>query len=136
MQQPKIDLIAAWLEKADHDFGTAKVLLRHAPEYEDSIAFHCQQAVEKLLKTYMICLDLVPPKTHDLVVLSELIKASGASLPDFKIELRDLTQFAVTFRYPDANSDVIPVSFLLGIMENVDRTIKQLLRENGFTILG
>src|SRR5690606_37547479 len=96
----------------------------------------CQQAVEKLLKALMVCLELIPPKSHDLVVLSELIIASGASLPDFKIELRDLTQFAVTFRYPEANSDEIPVLYLLGIMDKVDRTIKELLRENGFTNSG
>lgn len=46
--------ILAWVEKADHDLGSAKLIYLHIPEYFDTIAFHCQQAVEKYLKCLLI----------------------------------------------------------------------------------
>jgi HEPN domain-containing protein len=45
-----IDEVNKWIEKADHDLGSAKVIYLHLPDYFDTIAFHCQQAVEKYLK--------------------------------------------------------------------------------------
>lgn len=50
----RIDDIQAWIEKADHDLGTAKIVFMHIPEYYDIIAFHCQQAVEKYIKALLI----------------------------------------------------------------------------------
>ena len=52
------DIIKQWIEKADHDLGTAIVTHKYSPKYKDTIAFHCQQAVEKYLKSYSIKLGL------------------------------------------------------------------------------
>ena len=52
------DIIKQWIEKADHDLGTAIVTHKYIPKYKDTIAFHCQQAVEKYLKSYSIKLGL------------------------------------------------------------------------------
>jgi hypothetical protein len=41
-----------WIEKADHDLGTAKVIFLHLPDYFDMVAFHCQQAVENILNLH------------------------------------------------------------------------------------
>lgn len=38
--------IPKWIEKADHDLGTAQVTYLYIPKYRDIIAFHCQQALE------------------------------------------------------------------------------------------
>lgn len=46
----KIDIVKSWIEKGDHDLGTAQVTFLYIPRYRDTIAFHCQQAVEKYLK--------------------------------------------------------------------------------------
>jgi hypothetical protein len=42
----QIDHIKAWISKADHDLGSAKIIYLHLPDYFDTIAFHCQQATE------------------------------------------------------------------------------------------
>ncbi len=55
--QNKEQIVQAWLTKAEHDLGTAKITLLHLPEYTDTICFHCQKAVEKYLKVYLIYLD-------------------------------------------------------------------------------
>lgn len=49
MNEP-IEEIKEWIEKAYHDLGSAKIIYLHLPEYFDTIAFHCQQAVEKYIK--------------------------------------------------------------------------------------
>ena len=41
-----IEIVRAWIDKADHDLGSAKIIFQHIPEYFDTIAFHCQQATE------------------------------------------------------------------------------------------
>ncbi len=52
------ELIKEWIHKAEHDLGMAELALENKPEYTDSICFHCQQAVEKYLKAYLVFLDV------------------------------------------------------------------------------
>ena len=57
MKSNKSDIIP-WITKADHDLGTAVLTFLHIPDYKDTVTFHCQQAVEKYLKAYLIFLDI------------------------------------------------------------------------------
>jgi len=50
----KVEEIKQWIIKGDHDLGTAKITYLNIPEYLDTVTFHCQQAVEKYLKAYLI----------------------------------------------------------------------------------
>ncbi|MBM2817019.1 MAG: hypothetical protein HW421_3781 [Ignavibacteria bacterium] len=50
----KILLIDAWLERAEHDMETAKLVFNHLPTFFDTICFHCQQSAEKYLKAYLL----------------------------------------------------------------------------------
>jgi len=69
----QVDEIKKWITKGDHDLGTAKVTYLHIPEYFDTVTFHCQQAVEKYLKAYLI-FQATPFKfSHDLIYLLDLI---------------------------------------------------------------
>ena len=36
----QIDNVKEWIEKADHDLGSAKVIYLHLPDYFDTISFH------------------------------------------------------------------------------------------------
>jgi HEPN domain-containing protein len=47
-------IVKDWIEKADHDLGSAKLIYLHIPKYFDTIAFHCQQATEKYLKAILV----------------------------------------------------------------------------------
>jgi HEPN domain-containing protein len=55
------DRLKDWIEKADHDLGTAIVINLHIPDYSDTLAFHCQQAVEKCIK---YCLRINKPRIN------------------------------------------------------------------------
>jgi HEPN domain-containing protein len=50
MKGNKTDAIP-WIAKADHDLGTAMITFLHIPDFYDTVTFHCQQAVEKYLKS-------------------------------------------------------------------------------------
>ncbi len=99
---PENDLIKAWLKKARHDLETAKVVSVNLPDYDDTIAFHCQQAIEKTLKAYLIFLDIEFKPVHDLGYLLNLIGTKDDSLEPFFEKVDKISRYAVQIRYPDA----------------------------------
>jgi hypothetical protein len=36
-------IVKEWLDKADHDLGSAKLIYLHIPDYFDTIASHCHK---------------------------------------------------------------------------------------------
>lgn len=102
----KIDIVKQWIEKADHDLGTAQVTFLYLPQYHDTIAFHCQQAAEKYLKGYLIFLDISFKRQHSLNYLLGLLSSKteiSNDLYDYSSELED---FAVEIRYPDTSVEL------------------------------
>jgi len=93
--------VKEWIAKAEGDFGIAKLALRAdlSPNY-DAVCFHAQQCVEKLLKAVLIHHSTVPPRVHDLVVLSERARNVCPTWVPAEKDLRFLTQCASLFRYP------------------------------------
>jgi HEPN domain-containing protein len=97
----KDDLINEWIDKADHDLGSAKLIYIHMPKYFDTIAFHCQQAVEKYLKAILVYYNVEFLRSHNLVYLLDLVSR--------QIEIEEQTYdkaillngFSVQIRYPD-----------------------------------
>ena len=43
------ELIQRWIDKADRDLSTAKLIYLHLPDYYEMIAFHCQQYKKRTL---------------------------------------------------------------------------------------
>jgi len=52
----KRDLVKNWLDKAEKDLISAKHELSFKDMVTESVCFHCQQAVEKYLKAYLLFL--------------------------------------------------------------------------------
>lgn len=65
--------IKEWILKAGHDLGSAKLIYMHIPEYFDTIAFHCQQATEKYIKSVLEYYEIEFERTHNLIYLLELL---------------------------------------------------------------
>ena len=99
---PDNELIKAWLIKARHDLDTAKVILSNLPGYDDMVAFHCQQAIEKTLKAYLIYLDIEFKPVHDLGYLINLIASKDVTLEPYFEKVDKISRYAVQIRYPDA----------------------------------
>lgn len=65
----------------------------------DTVCFHCQQCAEKYLKALLVSRGIAFPKTHDLVVLVNLLgKETG--LDQSIEEVQPLNRYSVEARYP------------------------------------
>ena len=88
-----------WLERAQYDLSTAKVMLEsHRYLY---VTFMCQQALEKILKAILIQHDQEAPRIHNLVRLAELAKVYHLLADTDQEFLANLTPFAIESRYGD-----------------------------------
>lgn len=97
----KRTVVDDWMAKAEHDLVTAHLVFDHLPNYADTIAFHCQQAVEKSLKAYLIHLNVGFRRSHDLIYLLELIERPTLFSEDDYNQLARLQDYAVEIRYPN-----------------------------------
>lgn len=97
----QIDEIKQWIEQADHDLGSAKIIYLHLPDYFDTIAFHCQQAVEKYLKAVLIHYQIEFRRTHDLVFLLDLLSTKMEITHELFQKAFPLNNFGVQIRYPN-----------------------------------
>ena len=95
------DLIKDWIEKADHDFGSAKLIFIHVPDYYNTIAFHCQQAAEKYLKALLIYYEIEFQRSHNLIYLLDLLSDKIEISEDIYDNAILLNGFSVQIRYPD-----------------------------------
>ena len=97
----QVNEIKQWIVKGDHDLGTAKVTYLHIPEYLDTVTFHCQQAVEKYLKAYLIYQNVSFKFTHDLIYLLDLITQKDTDFESHYDSVSELQGYAVEIRYPN-----------------------------------
>ncbi|MDP1621425.1 MAG: HEPN domain-containing protein [Bacteroidales bacterium] len=98
---PVNEIIQSWFVKAAHDLETAKIVASHLPDYDDVIAFHCQQAIEKSLKGYLVYLDLEFKPVHDLGYLLNLTTTKDDS---FDVYFEDLDKILPFYILPSALS--------------------------------
>jgi HEPN domain-containing protein len=100
MNQEKSDYIKNWLYRAREDLAVMKDLHNSNPSgYTSTICFHAQQAVEKYLKAFLAFHDIDFPRTHDVDYL--LMECQKIDSKSFNLDLKSLTEFGVSVRYPD-----------------------------------
>lgn len=86
---------------AEMDYRTAKYLYKHMyPQPLEIICYHCQQAVEKLLKGVLISCGITIKKTHDLGLLAEMLLEYTEVDEKYLEMCDDLTPYGVKIRYP------------------------------------
>ena len=95
-----------WIEKADHDLETAMVINQYIHDYSDTLAFHCQQAVEKYIKCLLEKNSIPFKKSHDLRYLLDLL---GDVIPIEQVryeQVMKLNAFGVESRFHDIKIDL------------------------------
>ena len=97
----EINRLKGWIEKADHDLGTAILINQHIPEYSDTLAFHCQQAVEKYIKCLLEKNFISFKRSHDLRYLLDLLNDVIPIDDELYENVIKLNAFGVEIRYPD-----------------------------------
>lgn len=89
-----------WLDLANMDYQSARFLMQMHPIPLEIICYHCEQAVEKMLKGFLVYHDVDVPKTHDLVQLCELCSSISSEFDTISEMCLDLSPYAVQIRYP------------------------------------
>ena len=98
----KSDLVSEWLEIASNDLTVAHHLFDTMhPKPLEIICYHCQQAVEKSLKGYLIDRDVEPPYIHDLEKLHLMCLGHDASFDTIEKACLRLNNYSASTRYPN-----------------------------------
>lgn len=93
-------VVIAWLQKADEDFGFASSCLADELEYFGHICFHFQQGAEKYLKSFIVVHDLPLRKIHNLLVLLDACCTVDSSLEELREPCRLVNRYYIDTRYP------------------------------------
>ncbi|MCU0503255.1 MAG: HEPN domain-containing protein [Anaerolineae bacterium] len=98
-------LVAEWVRRAHADMTVATFVDddRLAPEI---IAFHAQQAAEKMLKALLVLRQVDFPRTHSIGALLALCGEAGFLGAQEFAEASSLTRYAVAARYPSEEEPV------------------------------
>ena len=98
--------VEEWLAKSEGDYRTSarELSATESPNY-DAACYHAQQCIEKLMKALLIHRGTVPPRTHELLRLSELVRVEYPQWACAKQDVRFLTRAGMAFRYPGDDAD-------------------------------
>jgi HEPN domain-containing protein len=118
-------LIHNWQVKADHDLAIIEQGLHAEPVVTDVLCFHCQQAVEKYLKLYLVAHHVDYPRTHNIAVLLEACKHIDETFGILD-DVVYLTEYAVELRYPD--------DFYMPTQEELQQAYQHALRVKTFVL--
>jgi len=114
-----------WLKQAQSNLNMARLVTDFDGIRLEDVCFQLQQCVEKSLKGLLVFLNEQPPKTHSITLLLDLLE-NYLTIPDYIKEAIDLNDYAVTYRYPGAYSemtDVDEVARLIIIAEDCTRWV-------------
>ena len=98
-------MVREFVIKAEHDLRAAAVLSREGG-LGDLVCFHCQQALEKMLKAALLASGDEPPRTHDLGFLLETLEAIRPVPEGLKEACASLADYGVAPRYPGWETEV------------------------------
>lgn len=90
-----------WIDKAEEDWHVAQMSYRARkhPGY-DAAVFHAQQCAEKYLKARLEEATMSFARTHDLLLLHQLVLGVEPTWQVLQTPLAFLNPFAVAYRYP------------------------------------
>ena len=90
----------AWLLKARGDLAKARHAMTAEEPFRDDAVYHCQQAIEKAMKSLLTWHDVPFRKTHSLEELGRQCIVIDQSLQILVDQAVPLSEYAWKFRYP------------------------------------
>lgn len=114
-----------WINKAEEDWHVAQMSYRARkhPSY-DAAVFHVQQCVEKYLKARLEEASMAFGRTHDLLVLHQLVLTLEPGWAVLQPLLVFLSPFAVAYRYPGVTATKADAQEAL----RYGRTVRRMVR--------
>lgn len=90
--------VREWLRRAQEDLAVTRRAI--TGDLFEPGCFHCQQAVEKRLKAYLVWNESTPPRVHDLPLLLDACQKLDSSFLEKRDQWEWLTGYAIVARYP------------------------------------
>jgi uncharacterized protein len=94
------EAVEEWVAVAEEDRRVAASCMAMDPPLRGIAAFHCQQAVEKLLKGFLVLAGKRSRKTHSFEQLGAAVAASFPEVADLLAAAKNWGGWAVDYRYP------------------------------------
>lgn len=117
----------AWVDKAEEDYKLAQLSLRRKLPLTYGATYHAQQCGEKYLKALLVDRGLIPPRTHDLVALSNQCVYAGIMIPVSTADQQRLSDYAMQSRYPGNDPTVDEAKDALSIAKAIRKFARKLL---------
>ena len=92
------EYVKQWIAKANEDLLVVDKLTEFEIIATSAVCFHCQQAVEKYLKAFLISNGIEIEKTHNIEFL--LSECKDIDFNFAEIDPKNLSDFGVDVRYP------------------------------------
>ena len=89
---------------AQKDWEALREMVGNPVIADEIYGFHAQQAVKKSLKAWIALRSLSYPRTHNLILLLDMLDDDGAPEEEFW-DLVSLNSYAVQFRYEASEPD-------------------------------
>lgn len=105
MDEVTLEVVRQWLYKADNDLKNIANNLASTDIPTDTVCFHAQQAIEKLMKAVLVANGCEVYKTHDLVRLLYDVGDLVPELAVYEDQLEEISEYGVGTRYPDGFCD-------------------------------
>ena len=100
--------IEYWIDLADYDFDTAKVML--SSKRYLYVGFMCQQCIEKALKALYVKTKLeTPPKIHSLTLMITKIGLDNELSEYFSDVIDKLEPLNIEARYPTYKEEIFKI---------------------------
>lgn len=118
-----LDHARGLLARARDDFFVVRKLAEEADAPGWVLGFHAEQAVEKALKAVLSSAGIAYPRTHNLVMLVELLRQAQQTLPPDADDLGQLVPYGVVLRYEELPEDEPPPCDPAWFVEVVAQTL-------------
>ena len=116
-----------WLQKSEENLNWAEDNLKLSNF--GLVCYLSQQAVELLLKGYIYSRDKIPPKTHQLVRLADIVKKLGLKEIDRLLpKLATLSEYYFESRYPDELREELGTEEVAGKALQAAREISDVVK--------
>jgi uncharacterized protein len=102
------EAVERWLAVAERDRQAAAACMAAGLSLRGVAAFHCQQAVEKLLKGFLVLAAKRSRKTHSLAQLGAAAEPSFPEIADLVAAARGWSDWAIAYRYPSDDGPAEP----------------------------
>ena len=112
--------VKEWMIIADNDFDSAKILNAAVKKHMEVICYLCAQATEKYLKCFLTYNNVIPQKTHNLVLLNDYCIEINKNFLNIKMECGFLNRYNNEIRYPnriEVNEE--DVNFVIKTVEKI-----------------